>query len=406
MKVLVINCGSSSIKYQLYDADNERVLAKGTVSRIGEARSNIKHEARGNSIQNEIPVSSHRDGFELLIQYLLDKNHGVIKDLSEVSAVGHRTVHGGDTFIQSTVITGDVIQKMEACIPLAPLHNPANLVGIREAMRILPGVPHVAVFDTAFHQTMPPRAYLYALPYEYFETHKIRRYGFHGTSCRYVCQRTADYLKQPLEKLKMVICHLGNGVTVSAVSGGKSVDTSLGFTPIPGVMMGTRSGDIDPGLIFYLNRQLGFDLDRIDNMLNRESGLLGVSGVSNDMRLIIENAGRGNTRCSLAMEMFAYQVKKYIGAYAAAMEGIDALVFTAGIGENSPVTRTMICEGLAFLGIKLDEAVNTANIGTEQTLSKPGSRVNVLVIPTNEERMIALDTIAVAFPASKQQVEL
>lgn len=401
MKVLVINCGSSSIKYQLYDAEIDQVLAKGIVSRIGEEGSYLKHEAGDLKLQKEMPIPSHRSGFEIIVQSLLDQNHGVIKDFSEVSAVGHRTVHGGDTFIESTVITEDVIKKLEACIPLAPLHNPANLIGIREAKRIFPNVPNVAVFDTAFHQTMPPKAYLYALPYECYETHKIRRYGFHGTSCRYVGQRTAKFLKRPLEEVKMVICHLGNGVTIAAVNGGKSVDTSLGFTPVPGVMMGTRSGDIDPGLIFYLNRQLGFSLDRIDNLLNRESGLLGVSEVSNDMRLIIENSKCGNERCQLALEMFAYQVKKFVGAYAAAMGGIDALVFTAGIGENSPLTRAMICGGLEFLGIELNETKNNETLGMEQIISSPSSKVKVLVIPTNEERMIALDTIALVFPSFK-----
>ncbi len=401
MKVLVINCGSSSIKYQLYDTDNERVLAKGIVARIGEEGSYLNHEAGDVKLKKETPVPNYRSGFELIVQSLLDKNHGVIKNLSEVSAVGHRAVHGGDTFFESTVITEDVIQKMEACVPLAPLHNPANLTGIKEAKRIFPDVPHVAVFDTAFHQTMPPKAYRYALPYEYYETHKMRRYGFHGTSCRYVGQRTAEVLQRPLQEVKMVICHLGNGVTIAAVNGGKSFDTSLGFTPIPGVMMGTRSGDIDPGLIFHMNRQLRLSLDRIDNILNRESGLLGVSGVTNDMRQIIENSKSGNKRCELALEMFAYQVKKYIGAYAAAMGGIDAVVFTAGIGENSPLIRAMVCEGLEFLGIRLDETNNNETIGKEQTISSPGSKVKVLVIPTNEERMIALDTIALAFPSFK-----
>ncbi|MFC2044559.1 acetate/propionate family kinase [Chloroflexota bacterium] len=399
MKVLVINCGSSSIKYQLYDADVEQVLAKGVVARIGEEGSYLKHEAGDVKLQKEMPAPSHRTGFELVVESLLDQNYGVIKDLSEVSAVGHRAVHGGDTFIESIVITEDVIEKMEAYIPLAPLHNPANLIGIREAKRILPNVPHVAVFDTAYHQTMPPKAYLYALPYEYYETHKIRRYGFHGTSCRYIAQRMAEVLKQPLKDVKMVICHLGNGVTIAAIDGGKSVDTSLGFTPVPGVMMGTRCGDIDPGLILYLNRQLGLSLDRIDDILNRESGLLGVSGVTNDMRQIINNSGRSNQRCQLAMEMFVYHVKKYIGAYAAAMGGIDTLVFTAGIGENSSLTRAMICEGLGFLGIELDEIKNNETLGMEQTISSSNSIVKVLVIPTNEERMIALDTITLAFPS-------
>jgi acetate kinase len=399
MKVLAINCGSSSIKYRLCDAATQHVLAKGIVSRIGEEGSYVKQEAGDVKIQKDAVIPSHRRGFELMLEFLLDQNHGVIKDPSEVSAVGHRTVHGGDTFIESTLINENVIEKMEACIPLAPLHNPPNLTGIREAKRIFPDVPHVAVFDTAFHQTMPPKAYLYALPYEYYEHYKIRRYGFHGTSCSYVGQRTAAVLGKHLEELKMVICHLGNGVTVTAVHGGKSVDTSLGFTPVPGVMMGTRSGDIDPGLIFYLNRQLGLSLDRIDNILNRESGLLGLSGVSNDMQVIIENARCGNERCELALQMFAYQVKKFIGAYAAAMGGIDVLVFTAGIGENSSLTRAMICEGLGFLGIELDGTKNDETLGKEQIISSPGSRVEVLVIPTDEERMIVQATIALAFPS-------
>ncbi|MFH1652197.1 MAG: acetate kinase [Chloroflexota bacterium] len=399
MKILVINCGSSSIKYQLFDVVSLRVLAKGTVAKIGEKGAYLSQEAGGAKLRRDVPVSSHRSAFELIVKTLLDPADGVIRELSEVSAVGHRAVHGGDTFIASTVISDDVVRKMEACVPLAPLHNPANLTGIREAQAIFPDVPHVAVFDTAFHQTMPPRAFLYALPYEYYGTHKIRRYGFHGTSCRYVAQRAAQVLKQPLSDLKMVICHLGNGVTISAVAEGSSTDTSLGFTPVPGVMMGTRSGDLDPGLIFYLNRQLGLSLDRIDNMLNRESGLLGISGVSNDLRLIIDSADNGNERCRLALEMFAYQIKKYIGAYAAAMGGLDTLVFTAGTGENSPRVRAMVCEGLGFLGIELDAARNEGAIGAEQVISAPHSRVKVLVVPTDEERMIALDTIVLAFPA-------
>ena len=397
MKVLVINCGSSSIKYQLHDVDNRQVLARGIVARIGEEGSYIEYEVRGSKLRREIPIQSHRSGFELMVESLLDYNHGVIRNLSEISAVGHRTVHGGNTFTGSTLITEDVIKKMETCVPLAPLHNPANLMGIKEARRIFPNVPHVAVFDTAFHQTMPPKAYLYALPYEYYENYEIRRYGFHGTSCRYVSQRTAELLNRTPEELKMVICHLGNGVTIDAVSGGKSIDTSLGFTPLPGVMMGTRCGDIDPGVIIYMHRQLGLSLDRIDNILNRESGLLAVSGVSNDMRVIIENAMHGNERCRLAMEMFTYQVKKFVGAYAAAMGGIDALVFTAGIGENSPLIRAMVCEGLGFLGVKIDEAKNSNTLGMERIISSASSTVKVLVVPTNEEQVIVQDTIALAF---------
>ena len=403
MKVLVINCGSSSIKYQLFDAGSKDVLVRGKVSRIGDSGSSLQQEAGKVKLRKDISVPDYHSGFELIIQSLLDPKYGALKDISEVSAVGHRAVHGGGMFVKSTLIDEDVIARMEACVPLAPLHNPPNLIGIREARRIFTGIPHVAVFDTAFHQTLPAKAYLYALPYEYYETYKVRRYGFHGTSYRYVSQRVAIVLRQPLENLRMVICHMGSGVSVTAVNSGESVDTSLGFTPISGVMMGTRSGDIDPGLIFYLNRQLGLSLDRIDNMLNRESGLLGVSGVSNDLREIIDYAEKGNLRCQLAQNMFVYQVKKYIGAYAAVMGGIDTLVFTAGIGENSPVIRKMICAGMDFLGINLDEDKNKDAIGKEKIISLPGAEVKVMIIPTNEEFMIARDTIALAFPSLKNR---
>jgi acetate kinase len=397
MKILVINCGSSSIKYQLCQADTDQVYAKGMISRIGEEFSHIDHQAGATTVQKEVPGLSYSQGFREIIENLVDQKIGVITDTSEISAVGHRAVHGGATFIKSTIITEDVIKQIEDCIPLAPLHNPANLIGIREAMKLFPGIPHVAVFDTAFHQTMPPKAYFYALPYEYYSTHKIRRYGFHGTSCRYVILRTADLSRQTVEKMKVIICHLGNGITIDAVDRGKSIDTSLGFTPMPGVMMGTRCGDIDPGVLLYMGKQLGFSLDDIDQILNRESGLLGISGVSSDMRRIVDGAGKGNRRCELAIEMFAYQAKKYIGAYAAALGGIDTLVFTAGIGENSPEVRAAICNGLEFLGIRLDTAKNNETFAVEELISSPDSTVKVLVIPANEERMIALDTAALAF---------
>jgi acetate kinase len=397
MKILVINCGSSSIKYQLCQADTDQVYAKGMISRIGEEFSHIDHQAGAATIQKEIPGLSYSQGFRQIIENLVHQKVGVITDTSEISAVGHRAVHGGATFIKSTIITEDVIKQIEDCIPLAPLHNPANLIGIREAMKLFPKIPHVAVFDTAFHQTMPPKAYFYALPHEYYSTHKIRRYGFHGTSCRYVILRTADLLRRTVEKMKVIICHLGNGITIDAVDRGKSIDTSLGFTPMPGVMMGTRCGDIDPGVLLYMGKQLGFSLDDIDQILNRESGLLGISGVSSDMRRIVDGAGKGNRRCELAIEMFAYQAKKYIGAYAAALGGIDTLVFTAGIGENSPEVRAAICNGLEFLGIRLDTAKNNETFAVEELISSPDSTVKVLVIPANEERMIALDTAALAF---------
>jgi len=396
MKILVINSGSSSIKFQLLDMESDQVLAGGVVAKIGEEGSYLKYRTIGEGIRKEVPIPSHREGFELAIKVLLDKDHGVIKDISEISAVGHRTVHGGDAFTKSTLITEEVIKKMEECIPLAPLHNPSNILGIQEAKKLLPGIPQVAVFDTSFHQTMPKKAYLYALPCDYYQKYHIRKYGFHGTSCRYVSQRAAAMLKRPLDQLKMIICHLGNGVTIDAVDRGKSVDTSMGLTPLEGPMMGTRSGDIDPGVVTFLSRELGLGIDSIDNLLNTESGLLGISGVSNDVREILEQADKDNDRCKLAIEMFAYRIKKYIGAYAAALGGIDALVFTAGIGENAHQIRSMVCKDLGFLGIVLDEERNQKMIGVEGFINGPDSRVAILVIPTDEERMIALDTLRIA----------
>ncbi len=391
--ILTINCGSSTIKYQLYTSDVQQVVAKGMVSRIGENGSYVEHQAGGRKVRHELPVPNHHIAFEVAIQYLLHPQHGAIQDINQIEAVGHRAVHGADIFIQSTLITDEVIDKLEECTPLAPLHNPPNLVGIREGRALLPKVPHVAVFDTAFHQTMPPKAYIYALPYSFYLEHRIRKYGFHGTSCRYVSQRSAEVLGRPIGDLKMVICHLGNGVTMTAVQAGQSVDTSIGFATFSGIMMGTRSGDIDPGLIFHLHRQLGMSPDAIENLLYKESGLLGVSGVSNDMRVVLEQAQAGHQRCQLAVDIFTYMTKKYIGAYAAAMGGIDALVFTAGIGENSSVIRAKICDGLEFLGIELDLSKNTKAIGAEMAINKPFARTAVLVVPTDEEKMIALDTM-------------
>lgn len=394
--ILTINCGSSTIKYQLYTTDVQQVVSKGIVSRIGEDGSYVDHQARGQKVRHELPIPNHHAAFEIAIQYLLHPKYGAMANINEIQAVGHRAVHGADIFIESTLITEEVIEKLEECVPLAPLHNPPNLVGIREGRLLLPHVPHVAVFDTSFHQTMPPKAYIYALPYDYYLKHKIRKYGFHGTSCRYVSRRTAELLQRPIDELKMVICHLGNGVTMAAVQSGKSVDTSIGFATFSGVMMGTRSGDIDPGLAFYLNRQLGLSLEEIEHIYYKESGLLGVSGVSNDMRVIVEQAQAGHQRCQLALEIFAYMTKKYIGAYAAAMGGINALVFTAGIGENSVVIREMICEGLEFLGIKLDLRKNAEAVGKEMIISQPSAAASVLVVPTDEEKMIALDTLNLA----------
>lgn len=392
--ILTINCGSSTIKYQLFSTDVETVVAKGIVSRIGEEGSYFEQETARGKIKELAPVPSHHQAFEICIHNLLHPDYGAIGDIHEIEAVGHRAVHGADLFIASTLIDEEVIAKLEECVPLAPLHNPPNLVGIREGRALLPDVPHVAVFDTAFNQTMPPKAYIYALPYSFYEEHKIRKYGFHGTSVRFVSQRAAEVLQRPLSDLKMVVLHLGNGVTMTAVAGGHAVDTTIGFATFSGVMMGTRSGDIDPGLIFHMHRQLGLSPDEIERIIYKESGLLGVSGVSNDVRVITEQAQAGNERCQLALDKFTYMAKKYIGEFAAAMGGLNCVVFTAGIGENSPLIRQMICEGLEFLGIELDEAQNGQAVGgkTEIMINKAAGKTAVLVVPTNEEKMIALDT--------------
>ena len=396
MKIIVINCGSSSVKYHLHDVSPDQVLAKGIVARIGEEGSSIRHQAGDTVIEKNVAASSHGEAFEVIRRALLDRKGGVISGVSEISAVGHRVVHGGETFVDSVLITDDVVAKLEKCISLAPLHNPANLTGIREAQRVFPDIPHVAVFDTAFHQTLPPKAYLYAVPYELYETHRVRRYGFHGMSYRYVSQRAAGLLGKPLNKVKMIICHFGNGVSMAALDGGKSIDTSMGLTPLEGLIMGTRSGDVDPGVIFFLHRELGLSIDRIEDILNRESGLLGLSGASNDMRDVIRKASEGNQRCRLALEALAYRAKKFVGAYAAALGGLDALVFTAGIGENSPLVRQMICENLECIGILLDETKNEEAIGVETLISTPTSRASIIVVPTDEERVIVMDTLAVA----------
>ena len=395
MKILVINSGSSTIKYQLFDEAVEVVHAKGIVARLGEVGSYVSQETAATSFRRDIVVHDHHDAFELMVEALLDPERGAIRSTDEVTAVGHRAVHGADVFLESTLITPEVIAKLEECVPLAPLHNPPNLIGIYEGQKLFPNAPHVAVFDTSFHQTMPRPAYLYAIPFEYYTRHKIRKYGFHGTSCRYVARRAAENLNRPLDALKMVICHLGNGVTIAAVDRGKSIDTSIGFATFGGVMMGTRTGDIDPGLVFYLVRDLGMTVDEVEQLYYRQSGLLGVSGVSNDMRVIVEQAQVGNDRCQLALDMFAYRVRSYIGSYAAAMGGLDAVVFTAGIGENSPEVRKLSCEGLGFLGLTVDDTLNAAARG-DAIISPPDSPAKALVVATNEERMITLDTAEIA----------
>lgn len=393
--ILTINCGSSTIKYQLFNNDVSQVVARGIISRIGEQGSYFDHQTNAHKVHELRDIPNHHKAFEVCIECLLHPVYGAVKSIDEIEAVGHRAVHGADFFIKSTLINEDVIQKMEDCVPLAPLHNPPNLIGMREARILLPNVPQVAVFDTAFNQTMEPRAYIYGLPYHFYEEHKLRKYGFHGTSVRYVSMRAIKFLQLQPEDVKMVVLHLGNGVTMTAVANGKVVDTSIGFATFSGLMMGTRSGDIDPGLIFHMHRQLGLSPEEIENILYRESGLLGVSGVSNDMRVITEKAQQGHARCQLALEIYAYMAKKYMGAFAAAMGGLNCVVFTAGIGENSAIIRGMICENMEYFGIKIDPAANASAVGgkAELRISTPDSSTAVLVIPTDEEKMIALDTM-------------
>lgn len=392
MKVLVINCGSSSLKYQLIDMTTENVMAKGLVERIGIAGSVLTHGPEGkDKVVIEQEMKDHKDAVKLVLDALVDKNHGVISSMAEISAVGHRVVHAGEKYSGSVFITDDVMKALEECSAIAPLHNPPNIIGINACKALMPEVPMVAVFDTAFHQTMPDYAYMYAIPYEYYENHAVRRYGFHGTSHRYVSKIASELLNKPYEQLRIITCHLGNGSSVAAVANGKSVDTSMGFTPLEGLVMGTRSGDLDPAIVKFLMSKTGMSIDEIDNILNKKSGFLGVSGVSSDTRDVEAAAQNGNKRAQLALNMFYYRVRKYIGAYGAAMGGVDAVVFTAGIGENSITTRENICDGLEFMGIKVDKEKNNTR-GKAIDVSAEDSKVRVLVIPTNEELMIARDT--------------
>jgi acetate kinase len=392
MNILVINAGSSSLKYQLMDPDTRVILAKGLCERIGiDGRLTHKVPAVDGKYEFEIPMPTHAEAIQAVLDALLSPEHGVIKSMDEIDAVGHRVVHGGESFAQSVKIDDSVMAAIEACIPLAPLHNPANITGIRACQKVMPNVPMVAVFDTAFHQTMPEKAYIYALPYEYYEKDKVRRYGFHGTSHRYVSARAADMLGKPIEQLKIITCHLGNGSSVTAVDGGKSVDTSMGFTPLAGLPMGTRSGDLDAGILEYLMEKHNYTIEEMLNILNKKSGVLGVSGVSSDFRDLGEAAEHGNHRADLAVECFNYDVKKLIGSYAAAMGGVDAIVFTAGVGENSADQRMEIASGLEFMGVKMDADANNTR-GKEAVISAADSKVKVLLIPTDEELMIAQDT--------------
>ncbi len=393
MNILVINCGSSSLKYQLINSETEGVLAKGLCERIGIDGMLTYQTEGGEKEKSEIAMPTHTEAINAVLAALTNEKSGVIKSLSEVGAVGHRVVHGGEKFTSSCLINDESMKAIEECNDLAPLHNPANLIGIRACQELMPGVPMVAVFDTAFHQTMPDVAYTYGIPYEYYEKYKVRRYGFHGTSHSYVSKRTAEIVGKPYDQMKIIVCHLGNGASISAVNCGKSVDTSMGLTPLEGLVMGTRSGDLDPAIIDFVGKKEGLSLDEMNEVLNKKSGMLGISGVSSDGRDLEAAAETGNKRAQLALDVFDYRVIKYIGAYAAAMNGVDAIAFTAGIGENNIKMRKDVCSSLTYLGVKLDEEKNNVR-GEERIISADDSKVQVLLVPTNEELAIARETLA------------
>ncbi len=393
MKVLVVNCGSSSLKYQLIDSESEKALAVGLCERIG-IDGRLNHTpAGGEKVVIEEPLPNHEVAIQSVLAALTNENYGVISSLDEINAVGHRVVHGGEKFASSVVITEDVIKAIEECNDLAPLHNPANLIGINACKAIMPGVPMVAVFDTAFHQTMPKVAYLYGIPYEYYDKYKLRRYGFHGTSHSYVSKRTIDIAGLDPDNSKVIVCHLGNGASVTAVKNGESVDTSMGLTPLEGLIMGTRSGDLDPAILEFIAHKEGKNIDEIMTILNKKSGVYGMSGVSSDFRDLEKASNEGNEKATDAFQVFCYRVAKYIGAYVAAMNGVDAIAFTAGLGENDKRMRQNVCAYLGYLGIALDEEKNAVR-GKESIVSTEDSKVKVLVVPTNEELAIARETVA------------
>ena len=395
MKILVLNCGSSSIKYALYDMDSKTVMTSGGAERVGLDGAFVKVKlANGDKRQIMHDIPEHTEGVKFIFSLLTDPEIGVIKDLKEIDAVGHRMVHGGEKFNKSVVLNDEVLKVFEECNDLAPLHNPANLKGVKAVQELMPGLPQVGVFDTAFHQTMPNYAYRYAVPYELYEKYGVRRYGFHGTSHRYVSQRVCDFLGVKAEDKKVITCHIGNGGSVAAVDGGKCVDTTMGLTPLEGVMMGTRSGDIDGGAVAFIQKKLGLDADGISDLLNKKSGVLGISGISSDMREIDAAAESGDPKAVLALAMYNYRIKKYVGAYAAAMGGVDIVVFTAGVGENQSSMRAEVCRNMEWMGIKLDEEKNKTVMCVEAVISTPDSKVTVVVIPTDEELMIASDTMA------------
>ena len=388
-KVLAVNAGSSSLKFQLFNMPQEEVLLKGLIERIGQEKSQLVLTVNGEKIKKELPIPNHDVAVEIVLRELIETK--VLKSLDELSGVGHRVTHGGELFAESAIINDDVIEKIDSLSALAPLHNPANLAGIKAFFKVLPNIHAVAVFDTAFHQTMPKSSYLYSLPFEYYENFVVRKFGFHGTSHKYVAQRAAEMLGKPLEELRLISCHLGNGSSIAAIENGKSIDTTMGFTPLAGLTMGTRSGDIDPALIPYIMEKTEKSADEVVEILNKKSGLLALSGISSDLRDIEEAADKGHERANLALEVFANRIHQYIGSYAARMRGVDAIIFTAGIGENSDVVRARVATGLEFMGVYFDPSLNNVR-GEEACISYPHSPVKLLVIPTNEEVMIARDT--------------
>ncbi|EHQ91439.1 acetate/propionate family kinase [Desulfosporosinus youngiae] len=392
MKILVINCGSSSLKYQVIDMATKNAIGKGLVERIGLAGSVLTHRTKSGAkevITAEIP--DHTVAIKLVLEALVSPHYGTIEDLKEICGVGHRVVHGGEKFSKSVLIDDPVMEALEECVELAPLHNPPNIAGIKACQTMMPGVPQVAVFDTAFHQTMQPKSYIYGLPYEYYQTYGIRKYGFHGTSHKYVSQRAAVLLQRPLSELKLISCHLGNGASICAIRGGKSIETSMGFTPLDGLMMGTRSGALDPAIVTYIMNKENLTVDQMNDFLNKKCGALGVSGISSDFRDIEVAAAQGNARAQLALDIFEHDVRQFIGSYAAVLGGVDGIIFTAGVGENSASMREGICNNLEYIGVDLDIEKNKVR-SEEVDVSKPNARCRVLIIPTNEELMIALET--------------
>ncbi len=400
MKILIVNAGSSSLKYQLIDTDNETTLAKGLVERIGIPGSRLKQTVGMEQYVVEMPMKDHIKASKQMLKALTDKQHGILGSMDEIGAVGHRVVHGGERFTTSSLIDEECLAAIDENSQFAPLHNPANLMGIKACRLVMPNTPMVAVFDTSFHQTMPAKSFLYGLPMDYYKHLKVRRYGFHGTSHRYVSERAAKFLGKELRDLKIITCHLGNGSSMCAIDGGKSVDTSMGMTPLEGVLMGTRSGSVDPASLQFIMNHEGLDIDQMLEVLNKKSGLLGVSGLSSDMRDIEEAARQGNEQAQIALDLLYNGIRKYIGAYAATMGGVDVVVFTAGIGENSPILRESVLDGMGFLGMELDKEKNKLR-GEERDISTPNSKVRILVIPTNEELVIARDTLEIV---SKQTI--